>query len=78
MRIQTCFTHGGPNKMKGAPRGSQWIELKQHGRNKFSVRYGLQLKTGLTYSEAARELGACLMHDAACESKLDNRMPGEK
>ena len=31
-----------------------------------------QIKNNLTYAEAAAELGACIMHAAACEGKLDN------
>lgn len=53
------------------------ITLLQHGKNDFSVRYGLQLKEKLTYSEAATKLGTCIMHALACDSKLDNRVPGE-
>lgn len=73
-----CFATGGANPFKDAPRGSQLIELRQQARDRFSVRYGLQLRERLTYGEAARELGACIMHAAACDSKLDNREPGER
>jgi len=54
------------------------IQLTQQARNRFSVRYGLQVKERLTYNQAATELGACIMHAAACVDKLDNRTPGER
>lgn len=73
-----CFSTGGPNPYKAAPHGSQFIELRQQGRDRFSVRYGLQLKTEMSYAAACSELGACIMHAAACEGLLDNRMPGER
>jgi hypothetical protein len=73
-----CFATGGPNFFKGAPAGSQVIELRQRGRNNFTVRYGLQVKSGLDYAQAAAELGACIMHLAACNSTLDNREKGER
>lgn len=73
-----CFSTGGANPFKAAPRGSQLIELRQQGRDRFSVRYGLQLRERLTYGEAARELGAAIMHAAACNGLLDNREPWER
>ena len=36
----------------------------------FLVRYGMQVKGKLSYSEAASELGACLMHQAACNDQM--------
>jgi hypothetical protein len=48
------------------------LALIQNGRNRFTVRYGLQIKRGLTYSEAAKEYGACLMHALALQGKLSN------
>lgn len=78
MKNSLCFATGGKNPFKDAPRGSQMIELHQQGRNRFSVRYGLQLKTGLDYAQAATELGECIMHLQACNSELDNREPGER
>lgn len=78
MKNSLCFATGGPNPFKDAPRGSQMIELRQQGRNRFSVRYGLALYGHLDYGEAAAELGRCIMHAAACDGKLDNREPGER
>lgn len=78
MKSVLCFATGGANPFKDAPPGSQLIELRQHGRDRFSVRYGMQIKKGLDYSAAALELGACIMHDAACDGILDNRENGER
>lgn len=68
-----CFSAGGRNPFEAAPCGSHLIELRQHGRDNFSVRYGWQLKTGLTYADAVAELGGCIMHMQACDGLLDNR-----
>ena len=48
------------------------VELYQHGPNRFTVVYGLQIKRGLTYNSAATEFGACIMHEVACEGELNN------
>lgn len=65
-----CFATGATKGRDGSLVST--IELRQQGRNRFSVRYGLQLKTGLSYAKAARELGECIMHMQACEGLLDN------
>ena len=66
--MRTCFTF-----MDGA-----WpIKLEQSPDRKFRVSYGMQVKSGLSYSQAAMELGACLMHSAACEGDLDNNTEEE-
>lgn len=49
------------------------IILQQTGIDQFRVTYGKQDKMGLNYAQAAAELGACIMHAAACEGNLDNR-----
>lgn len=54
------------------------VTLYQTGRDRFTVVYGKQVKKGLTYADAASELGACLMHQAACDGVLDNRERGER
>lgn len=53
------------------------IKLEQAGRDRFIVTYGLEVKKG-DYEYAAKNLGAAIMHALACESKLDNREPGER
>lgn len=49
------------------------IELWKAGPDDFTILYGLDIKKGLTYVAAATELGRCIMHALACESKIDNR-----
>lgn len=49
------------------------IKLEQMGVDAFRVTYGLQVKSRLTYEQAAHELGECIFHALACEGKLDNR-----
>ena len=72
-RNTLCFATGGDNFFTAVPRGSQLIELRQQGRDRFSVRYGLQLDEDLTYGKAATALGAAIMHHEACNGNLDNR-----
>ena len=57
--------------------GAPDIALDQQGKDRFRVTYGQQVKAGLTYSQAATELGACIMHALACDGRLDNRARGE-
>lgn len=54
------------------------VTLQQRGKDNFLVRYGKQVKAGLSYSRAAAEFGACVMHELACEGQLDNRAKGER
>lgn len=54
------------------------VRLEQTGVDKFVVTYGKQVKSGLTYAQAASELGADIMHALACDGKLDNRHRGER
>jgi hypothetical protein len=49
------------------------IELRQNGVNRFTVTYGRQVESGLTYSQAATKYGEAIMHALACEGRLDNR-----
>lgn len=46
------------------------ITLVQTAKNKFTVRYGLQVTSNVDYSRAAEELGESIMHKAACEGKI--------
>lgn len=77
MKPKTVFTTGGANPYDGATT-ADLITLTQSGRDNFAVTYGLQVKARLTYAEAAKELGACIMHDCACDGLLDNRAKGER
>lgn len=71
-----CFAHGGRNTFKSATSAS-FIELQQHGFDRFTLVYGLSVKAGLTYDKACTELGAAIMHFQACEGTLDNRTRSE-
>jgi len=53
------------------------VTLQQRGRNHFLVRYGKQVDAELDYAMATERLGMALMHQAACNGTLENRMPGE-
>lgn len=49
-----------------------YITLTQQGPNSFTVTYGKQTNSELSYARAARLLGEALMHHLACEGILDN------
>ncbi len=51
------------------------ITLMQEGPDKFKVAYGKQFKDNLDYSQAAHELGCCIMHALACEGQIVQREP---
>lgn len=48
------------------------VTVRQAADRTFSVQYGKQLATGLSYEEAAKELGFCIFHGLACESKIED------
>lgn len=54
------------------------VQLHQTGLDRFTVVYGRQVKAGLSYTEAAKEFGHCVMHALACAGLLDNRKRGER
>jgi len=54
------------------------IKLYQYGPDNFTVCYGLQSKGGLTYVEATKQLGECILHALACAGRLDNRAKEEE
>ena len=45
------------------------LEMLHSGR--FRVTYGQQIRTNLTYAEAAKELGECIMHALGCDGAFD-------
>jgi roadblock/LC7 domain-containing protein len=47
------------------------IQLRKRSANSFTVVYGKQVKPLLSYADAAKELGQCIMHALACEGRLD-------
>lgn len=49
------------------------VELSQQAPNRFTVTYGKQVRSGLSYGQAAAEYGKCIMHALACADLLDNR-----
>jgi hypothetical protein len=53
------------------------VTLQQRGKDNFAVRYGKEVYAELSYAFAASKLGEALMHQLACDEKLDNRMRGE-
>lgn len=48
------------------------VEVTQQGNNSFTVVYGKQVKTGLSYVQAAHQFGQCVFHALACAGKLEN------
>lgn len=67
------FTFGGPNTFKGA-KTKNYIQVDQQESKKrlFTVTYGLQQKSGLTYSQACTEIGAVILHHQCCEGIASN------
>lgn len=53
------------------------VSMTQTGFDKFTVTYGLHVKKGLDYAQAAKEFGECVMHDASCYGRIDNRTKRE-
>lgn len=49
------------------------IELTQYGPDHFAVEYWKQRRGGLTYSEASKELGECILHALGCAGELNER-----
>lgn len=60
--MKTCFEHEN-------------IKLEQRTNKLFRVTYGLQVDDDLTYSQACEKLGEAILHDAACEGRLENDGP---
>jgi hypothetical protein len=50
------------------------IKLIQTGIDSFTVVYGQQVTKGLSYVEAAKELGCCIMHGATCQGKIESNL----
>lgn len=69
----TVFKHGGRNPFNKATT-ENLIEVSQQesSRRLFTVTYGVQVKKGLTYSQACTEIGACILHNACCEGLASN------
>lgn len=52
--------------------------LFQRGPDNFATQYGMEVYSGLNYAQAAAKYGENIMHQAACDGKLDNREKGER
>ena len=62
-KVATCFTVTVDHQYP--------VTVYQHPRTRlFAVEYGHELRTGLRYTEASDELGACLMHAIACSGTM--------
>lgn len=48
------------------------VKLEQRASGAFRVTYGAEVKDNLTYSEAAEQMGYCLMHAMACNSLIND------
>jgi len=48
------------------------VRLIQQSKNRFAVTYCLHVKTGMNYTQAATEYGACIMHALACGGLIEN------
>ena len=48
------------------------VIVRQSDNRTFSVQYGKQLTSGLSYTEAAQEFGYCIFHALACEGKIED------
>jgi hypothetical protein len=48
------------------------VKLEQTGLDRFTVTYGLQVRAGLDYAEAAKEYGKCILHSATCAGRIKN------
>lgn len=59
--------YGWPIKLERTKRS----EDREDPSDRFCLTYGKQVTCGLTYTQAAQELGAAIMHACACEGKLD-------
>lgn len=46
--------------------GQHVVRLLQTGVGRFAVEYGKHYRNGMTYAQAAKELGECIMHAATC------------
>lgn len=49
------------------------LRLDQQGPDDFTVTYGKETRAGLSYGEAARQLGQAILHWLSCEDVIDNR-----
>lgn len=48
------------------------VTLQQRKADNFLVRYGMEIHAELTYGQACSRFGQALMHQLACDGKLNN------
>ena len=53
-------------------KGDNEVRLYQDTDASFTVIYGLQCTTRLSYADACKEFGVCVFHSLTCAGKLDN------
>lgn len=69
----TVFEFGGPNTYRGAQTKSLiQADQQESGDFLFDVTYGLEMKVGLTYSQACKALGQAILHHQCCEGVASN------
>ena len=51
--------------------GACSVVLQQAANRSFTVKYGQAVTRGLTYVEAAKEYGECVLHALACAGVVD-------
>jgi hypothetical protein len=45
---------------------------QRKGSKMYSVQYGAEIHSGMTYQQAATKLGECLMHALACNGAISD------
>lgn len=68
----TCFTYGGANPYDLTAPAYIYLQQGKRKGSGFTVGYGLQVHTNLSYAAAAKELGECVMHYLSGEGMIDN------
>jgi hypothetical protein len=53
--------------------GQHPVMVKQSANGLFTVHYGKQVRSGLSYTEALTEYGACIFHALGCAGLLDHK-----
>lgn len=48
------------------------ISLEQDKDGSFTVSYGVDVRQGLTWQQAAKRIGDSIMHSLACESIIED------
>lgn len=69
--MKIVYTLGGNNPYNN--KASALIEVKQEETKRalFTVSYGQQVESGLTYSEACKSLGSVILHHLGCEGVVN-------